>query len=228
MQLTPGNLVRVVRGEENVELRVQMINIKLLETQGGEDRYRGVTSDSTNVLQCMFVTSLNEEAKRKIARFTLIEILKYTTAEVAGGRKIIIIHELGRVINEPSKGRIGNPVAINQEIVSSSASQSSPQDQKQQKSLAPVRQSYQEQVKDEGKKNARQDQGYSTSSYGGGQSDTVQIKDLTPYQNKWKIRARLLSKSDIRHWSNAKGEGSLFSCVFSDESVTLQVTIGPD
>ena len=37
------------------------------------------------------------------------------------------------------------------------------------------------------------------------------IKSLNPYMNRWTIKARVASKSDIRTWSNAKGEGSLFS-----------------
>mmetsp|Transcript_111608 Transcript_111608/g.322586 ORF Transcript_111608/g.322586 Transcript_111608/m.322586 type:complete len:637 (+) Transcript_111608:377-2287(+) len=44
------------------------------------------------------------------------------------------------------------------------------------------------------------------------------ISGLSLYQNRWTIKARVVSKSDIRTWSNAKGEGSLFSCEFLDSS----------
>lgn len=44
------------------------------------------------------------------------------------------------------------------------------------------------------------------------------IAQLNMYQNRWTIRARLTSKSDIRTWSNAKGEGSLFSVDLLDSS----------
>lgn len=37
------------------------------------------------------------------------------------------------------------------------------------------------------------------------------IANLNMYNNRWTIRARVTSKSDIRTWSNAKGEGTLFS-----------------
>jgi replication factor A1 len=46
------------------------------------------------------------------------------------------------------------------------------------------------------------------------------ISALNMYNNRWMIKARLTSKSDIRTWSNAKGEGSLFSCEFLDASGT--------
>lgn len=50
------------------------------------------------------------------------------------------------------------------------------------------------------------------------------IEALSPYQNKWTIKARVTSKSDIKHWSNQKGEGKLFSCNFLDESAEIKAT----
>lgn len=44
------------------------------------------------------------------------------------------------------------------------------------------------------------------------------IASLNMYQNRWTIRARVTAKSDIRTWSNAKGEGSLFSVDLLDSS----------
>jgi replication factor A1 len=36
---------------------------------------------------------------------------------------------------------------------------------------------------------------------------------------RWTIKARVINKSDVRHWSNAKGEGKLFSVTLLDDSV---------
>ena len=38
---------------------------------------------------------------------------------------------------------------------------------------------------------------------------------------RWTIKARVTQKSDIKHWSNSKGEGKLFSVTFMDETVGL-------
>lgn len=46
------------------------------------------------------------------------------------------------------------------------------------------------------------------------------ISALNMYQNRWTIRARVTTKTDIRHWQNAKGEGSLFSVELLDSSGT--------
>ena len=55
-------------------------------------------------------------------------------------------------------------------------------------------------------------------SHEGTSLTTTPIDKLNMYQNKWTIQARLLSKSDVRTWSNAKGEGSLFSVELLDSS----------
>ena len=50
------------------------------------------------------------------------------------------------------------------------------------------------------------------------------IEALSPYQNKWTIRVRVVQKSDIRQWSNQKGEGRLFNVTFMDESGEISAT----
>ena len=41
---------------------------------------------------------------------------------------------------------------------------------------------------------------------------------LNPYQYRWKIKARISSKAPIKTWSNARGEGKLFSAELVDSS----------
>lgn len=50
------------------------------------------------------------------------------------------------------------------------------------------------------------------------------IEALSPYQNKWTIKARVSQKSDIKHWSNAKGEGKLFNVTFIDDTGEIRAT----
>eukprot|EP01091_Cochliopodium_minus_P009173 TRINITY_DN2198_c2_g1_i1.p1 TRINITY_DN2198_c2_g1~~TRINITY_DN2198_c2_g1_i1.p1 ORF type:complete len:579 (-),score=184.44 TRINITY_DN2198_c2_g1_i1:454-2190(-) len=44
------------------------------------------------------------------------------------------------------------------------------------------------------------------------------IRNLNPYQEKWTIKAKVVSKSDIKTWSNPKGTGKLFSFELMDKS----------
>lgn len=43
------------------------------------------------------------------------------------------------------------------------------------------------------------------------------------FSPRWTIRARVMSKSSIRNWSNSKGEGKLFSFEIVDESVSFGI-----
>ncbi|KRT83138.1 hypothetical protein AMK59_3541, partial [Oryctes borbonicus] len=53
---------------------------------------------------------------------------------------------------------------------------------------------------------------------------THPISSLTPYQNKWIIKARVSNKSNVRTWSNSRGEGKLFSMDLIDESGEIRAT----
>ncbi|KRX86273.1 Replication protein A 70 kDa DNA-binding subunit [Trichinella pseudospiralis] len=50
------------------------------------------------------------------------------------------------------------------------------------------------------------------------------IISLSPYQSKWCIRARVTRKTDIRNWSNKRGDGKLFSVDLMDESGEIRAT----
>jgi replication factor A1 len=50
------------------------------------------------------------------------------------------------------------------------------------------------------------------------------IVALTPYQNNWRIKARVVQKSDVRHYSNQRGEGRLFSVTLMDDSGEIKGT----
>jgi replication factor A1 len=53
---------------------------------------------------------------------------------------------------------------------------------------------------------------------------TLPIEGLSPYSNNWTIKARVTQKSDIRHWSNQRGEGKLFSVTLMDETGEIRGT----
>lgn len=47
---------------------------------------------------------------------------------------------------------------------------------------------------------------------------------MSPYQNNWTIKARVTQKSDIRTYSNQRGDGKLFSVTLMDESGDIKGT----
>lgn len=50
------------------------------------------------------------------------------------------------------------------------------------------------------------------------------IESLSPYQNKWTIKARVTLKSEIKHYHNQRGEGKLFTVHFLDQSGEIRAT----
>lgn len=50
------------------------------------------------------------------------------------------------------------------------------------------------------------------------------IKDLNPYQNKFRIKARVIRKSELKRWSNSRGEGTVFDVILQDSSGDIKAT----
>lgn len=160
----------------------------------------------------------------------------------------MIVHKL-EVVAE-AEGKIGEPAAI-ESYLQAEAAKSDPADgnDDMQQDIKPKAQQNNPYAANgngnasRGGASSRGGRGGATSGRGGGnagrgggnnmgggggmssqQHPIYPIEGLSPYQNKWTIKARVTNKSDIRHWSNQKGDGKLFSCVFMDETGEIKAT----
>lgn len=52
----------------------------------------------------------------------------------------------------------------------------------------------------------------------------IPISDIGPYSNNWVIKARVVNKSDIRHFNSKNGEGKLFNVTLGDQSGEIRAT----
>jgi replication factor A1 len=210
----------------------QVISIKAVGNQnsGTVQRYRAVLSDGTHFVQGMLATQLNPLVqKEELTVNSLVQVTDFMNNNIQG-RNVIILLKL-ELLNNPG-ARIGNPTDIEKAgatAMASSNNSSSAGPMYNRTNNAPTTSTstssnpYGTPAKPNPYGGARSTSSNNnasiikTSTSPGGTPITL-ISQLNMYQNRWTIKARVVSKSDIRTWSNAKGEGSLFSVELLDSS----------
>lgn len=212
---------------------VQILHLKKIPQNGGaDDRWKVVLSDGNRFLSGMCATQLNIKVNSgEIAQFGIINVNEFLVNTLPSGQKIVIVLRCELVQNPGS--RIGNPVDITKAgNVGSAQAQPSggvgggaqPMYGKVESAGNPYGGGGSNPYGSRGNSGGMGMSGQGSSNpvirtNASSQSFTP-ISGLNMYSNRWVIRAKITNKSEIRTWSNAKGEGSLFSVVVLDSSGT--------
>ncbi|XP_055532718.1 replication protein A 70 kDa DNA-binding subunit [Wyeomyia smithii] len=222
--LTAGCIADIMCGNELDKPVVQILGTKRIAGSGDQsERFRLLISDGVNMYTfAMLATQLNDlQQSGQLAEYTVIRINRYITSVVnrgeRGEKRVLIILELTVVKPGASIGqKIGNPQQLTEGSAGSSNSSTPAPHPRTESAIS---------VSDGSGHQSR------SSNTNGTQNSTMlqnslchPISSLSPYQNKWVIKARVMSKSEIRTWSNAKGEGRLFSMDVMDESGEIRIT----
>ena len=193
---------------------VQLIRVIPVTSNKAATRYRVIISDGVQHCQGMLTTQNNHFVESgEVAPNVILKVSDFMKNIV---KETTIIILLGfEIVNNPGH-TIGTPTPID-----GPPKASAPAVPKTEPVLSGM--------------------GTSANPYGGGhaQASSAPImrttgssssKPITPiaslnmYQNRWTIKARVTMKGDVKHWSNAKGEGQLFSVEILDSGMDIRAT----
>ena len=181
-------------------------------------RYRLLLSDGMfSISFSMLATQLNNLIhENKLSQYSIIRVKKHVCNSVnAASKKVVVILEL-EVLKPGSEvgERLGSPVTIGADgKVPASANQN-------------ANPNAGAAAKRPGSPVAIQDQPPIKTTPRSIPSDLpiAPISSITPYQNKWTIKARVTSKTDVKTWNKPSGSGKLFSMDLMDESGEIRIT----
>ncbi|KAK9475547.1 uncharacterized protein V1510DRAFT_409584 [Dipodascopsis tothii] len=209
----------------------QVLQIKeLSSTPTGPKRFRFVISDSENFVQCMLSSHHNDLVySQQIARGNFIRVKDYTPSNMKD-KLVVILLDVEVMADLGVCERVGQPVPIDIKTKAEPEDDTDPNGS----GTAFYGNNQQKTTFTESKMplaNSTNSMGTGgsastnkTRGTGSVPSNIYAIEGLSPYQNKWTIKARVTFKSEIKHYHNARGEGKLFTVHFLDETAEIRAT----
>jgi len=218
--LTKGALKSIMNNEDVKDPVMQVLGVRKITAAGANERYRLLISDGHNLNSfAMLATQLNGMVSSgEINEFAILKIKRHIISSLTdrskGSKQVMILIDLAVMVAGDVVGsKIGDPKPIidNSGQMVENGGSASVDSKPQSNSLAKPH-SVQSSVIDNGLQRDID------------ASNIHPINSLSPYQNKWTIRARVVYKAPVRTWNNQRGEGKLFSMDLLDESGEIRAT----
>lgn len=219
--LTKGALKSMMNNVEIKDPIMQVLGVRKITAAGANERYRLLISDGHNLNSfAMLATQLNHMvASGELTEFAILKIKRHIISNLTdrnnGSKQVMILIELNVMIDgETVRCKIGDPKPILDNSGHDIDNGTSASVDKSTVSKPPT-----------AKLNAAQ-----ASVVNNGLQKDIDVSNihpinaLSPYQNKWTIRARVVYKAPVRTWNNQRGEGKLFSMDLVDESGEIRAT----
>uniref|UniRef100_A0A8D3E0I4 Replication protein A subunit n=1 Tax=Scophthalmus maximus TaxID=52904 RepID=A0A8D3E0I4_SCOMX len=205
-------------------------NMRSIDCSSGQTRFRLKMSDGQHSLSSLLLASqLNYLVEENLLVPTCVCMLKKTTTStLSDGRLVVTVIDMEILQSaEETGGMIGNPTPSYMSPMKASPMKASPMKASPMKAspmkaspmkMSPMKMSPMKMSP------MKMSPMKATSSSPGSSTKVMPIAELNPYQSKWTIRARVTNKSNVRTWSNSRGDGKLFSFEIVDESGEIKIT----
>ncbi|KAK6544125.1 Replication factor A protein 1 [Orbilia ellipsospora] len=198
---------------------LQVLLVKKIEAQGNTpSRYRVVLSDGLHFTQGMVATQVNQiMAEGKIDKGSIIKLTEFGTGKVKD-KSVLIMLDIEHLEQYGQPEKLGDPKQVTPESASELA--------EQKRAAQPTSTSnfYGNKPSTSSRATASSGPSRPAKSNGSRGPAVSAIESLSPYQNKWTIKARCIQKGDIKRWSNQKGDGKLFAVTLMDQTGEIKAT----
>ncbi|KAG0636561.1 hypothetical protein HOY80DRAFT_350874 [Tuber brumale] len=230
---TPGALQRVFEADIPTPDSfpnpiLQVLQIKSLAAQpGAPERYRVVFSDTQNFIQSMLATQATAHVlDGSIEKGCFVQLTNYQANKVKD-KKILIVIGLEVLTRYGKQEKIGEPVSLEASQRPQAPDRARPAQNENASATSFYGNRPAPAPAEQRGVPARQAQPTTTarsSTPSTTRPNIYPIESLSPYQNRWTIRARVTFKSPIKLWHNSNRDGRLFNVTLLDESGEIRAT----
>ncbi|RPB29585.1 replication factor A 1, rfa1 [Terfezia boudieri ATCC MYA-4762] len=224
-----GTLRNVFTGDAGQVLPpivVQCLQTRTLSpSPQAQERFRVVLSDTVHFVQCMLASQNNHLIKHgDLVKGSIIRLTSYQTNQIKE-RRVLIVIELEVLKEYGVHDKIGQPDSLEKALDKSQNSgelQRNPYPSPTATTATPEAATTPAFY---GSKPSALPAPQRGQQFGANaNAHIIPIEGLSPYQNKWTIKARVSLKSDIKTWKNTRGEGKVFTVHFLDETGEIRAS----
>ncbi|XP_078433130.1 replication protein A 1A [Wolffia australiana] len=210
VRLTRNAISAVIGGDLDLKPLVQVVEIKGISSF--QKRFRLLLSDGDRTSQALLAAQLNDRVKSgALQKGAVVQLIEYVCSSIQNAQVIVILNLeiiiaeceiIGSSKHESELYSQNSPTTSKNSSIPKGVSGNWPSASSAPAFNPTVQPSY---------KPPPSYKSHGAISKNEAPARIIPISALNPYQGRWAIKARVTSKTDLRRYNNAKGDGKVFS-----------------